>query len=320
MQTEKVIPEKNKPIDPFLEQQKKKKSLKNSIIDGSAYSVMDSFTANFITPFALAMKASNTFISVLATLPGLIAVIFQFISIDFIKKLPRKKAILTGALMQGIMWLPIAFIPFYAQDFGPVALLILITTGSVFAAAVGPIWNSMMGDLVPEDKRGKYFARRNMICGATAFVSTFIAGYTLDFLAPVIGKFETFALMFIIAFLFRMISVYYLSLQYDPPVIAADKIKMSFIDFVKNIKQSNYGRFTLYLCFMGFAVNISSPFFTVYMLNELGFTYMQFTIITLFSVIASFISMMYWGKIVDKIGNKRIILLCGLLIPFIPLI
>jgi len=38
----------------------------------------------------------------------------------------------------------------------------------------------MMGDLVPEDQRGSYFSKRNLVVGIVAFVALYFAGYMLQ--------------------------------------------------------------------------------------------------------------------------------------------
>ncbi|MDP2749692.1 MAG: MFS transporter, partial [Nanoarchaeota archaeon] len=93
----------------------------------------------------------------------------------------------------------------------------------------------------------------------------------------------------------------------------------SFFDFTKRMAHNNYGRFVLYLCVFTFVVYLASPFFAVYMLRDLKFSYMTFTLITLGSLIASFAGMHFWGRYNDENGSKKLIYFNGLLIPFLPI-
>jgi len=68
------------------------------------------------------------------------------------------------------------------------------------------------------------------------------------------------------------------------------------------------------------AVSIASPFFTVYMLRELGFTYMWFTIVTLSSGVFSLLALPFWGKFADKYGNKLVIVIASFFIPLVPIL
>ena len=54
-----------------------KKSLRYSILDGSAYSAMVGLTQDTITPFALALKATTAQIGLLSSLPNLAMALSQ---------------------------------------------------------------------------------------------------------------------------------------------------------------------------------------------------------------------------------------------------
>jgi MFS family permease len=294
-------------------------SLKNSVYDGVAFSVMDAFTANFITPFALAMQAGNTFISIIATLPALIAAFGQLLVTWLLRLYSKRKFwILSGAVLQAMTWIPIALIPKFGSSMGLPLLFVLITLNACFAAIIGPLWSSLMGDLVDQDKRGSYFGRRNFITGAVAFASTLTAGFLLNALSGSIGVFVTFGIIFFIAFASRMVSVYFLSRMKEPEFHTCRKKEFSLIQFIQRMRSSDYGMFVIYLCLLGFACNIATPFFAVYMLRDLHFSYWQFTILTSVSVISGFLTIIFWGKLSDKLGNKRIMLATGLLVPFVP--
>ncbi|MHB1512437.1 MAG: hypothetical protein ACYCTF_13450 [Acidiferrobacter sp.] len=44
-----------------------------------------------------------------------------------------------------------------------------------------PLWHSLMGDLVPEDMRGRYFAQRSRLMNVANFVALVCAGLLLRF-------------------------------------------------------------------------------------------------------------------------------------------
>jgi MFS family permease len=294
-------------------------SLKKSIIEGSAFSIMDAFTANFISPFALALQAGNTFISVIATLPALIAAFGQLLVTVLLRLYSRRKFwIVLSAVLQALTWIPIALIPKLSGSMSLPMLFILVTLNACFAAIINPLWTSLMGDLVPQDQRGSYFGRRNFIAGAVAFVSTLIAGFLLNALSQRLSVFVSFGILFSVAFASRIASSYYLSRMHEPPFHVCRKKEFSLVQFISRLRSSEYGVFVIYLCLLGFACNIATPFFSVYMLRDLHFNYWQFTILTSVSVISGFLTIIFWGNLSDRLGNKRIMLMTGLLVPFVP--
>ncbi len=70
---------------------------------------------------------------------------------------------------------------------------------------------------------------------------------------------------------------------------------------------------------MQFAVAISSPYFTVFMLRDLKFPYIDFTLIISMAILAQFMTMARWGRIGDVFGNRRIIVAAGIMISVLPL-
>ena len=88
----------------------------------------------------------------------------------------------------------------------------------------------------------------------------------------------------------------------------------------RRLRESNFARFSIFFALMQASVAISSPFFTVYMLRDLEFTYGQFMANTGMSVLAQFLTLTRWGRIADVFGNRRILATTGVLIPLMPLL
>jgi len=81
---------------------------------------------------------------------------------------------------------------------------------------------------------------------------------------------------------------------------------------------NNFGKFVIFVSLIIFATAIASPFFTVYMLNDLKLSYVQFIIISMCSTIASLIFVSTWGRFTDIYGNAKVIKATSFLIPFVP--
>ena len=99
--------------DEITIEHKKQNSLKRSIKEGSFHSIMAGFGENYISPFAIALNATNPQIALLVSVPLLLASLFQLVAakvIDLYKK--RKNIILWVALIQSLIWLPLFLIPF----------------------------------------------------------------------------------------------------------------------------------------------------------------------------------------------------------------
>jgi len=85
-----------------------RKSLKYSVLDGSAWAAMMGLTQNYMTPYALNLKATNSQISLLSAIPALLTSVSQFFSPILLERTGnRKNLIMIGAFLNGLMFIPI---------------------------------------------------------------------------------------------------------------------------------------------------------------------------------------------------------------------
>jgi MFS family permease len=237
------------------------------------------------------------------------------------EKASRKKIAVCTTLLQALMWIPIITLMFLFQKEPSVAPILLIMVYSLlilFGTFYGPAWASWMKDIVPK-KGGKYFGTRNRICGFVALISMLIAGFILDYFKKT-KLFIGFAILFAIAFIARSISAFLFTKKYEPELKPAKEYYFSFKQFLKKLPQNNFGRFTIFVAVMGFAVATASPFFAVYMLKDLSFSYTFWITVVISSAVTNLLFMPIWGRFADRYGNLRTIKITGIVIPIIPLL
>jgi MFS family permease len=303
----------------FYPRYKVKKSLKLSILDGSAVSAMLGLTQNYVTPFALALKATTAQIGLLTSIPNFLMGLSQLTAPDLSEKAgSRKGLILPVVFLHALLWIPILLVPFIFKSAHIWWLIGFVTLNTVLGAAANPAWGSMMADLVPPRLRGKYFALRGRIAGIITLVFSLIGGGILQLLSG--SVYIGFAVLFGGAALFRLISLYFLSGMYEPPEAKKQEKQTGLIQRIKHIGSTNLGKFTLYVSLINFAANISSPFFPVYMLEDLHFNYTAYIInISAFSI-AVLVFQSYWGRRGDWAGNIKVVRVTSYLVPIVPLL
>jgi MFS family permease len=94
----------------------------------------------------------------------------------------------------------------------------------------------------------------------------------------------------------------------------------SLFHMVRHVGSSNLGRFTLYVALISFGANLASPFFSVFMLRDLSFNYVTYTVIISFASISSLVFLTYWGRRADLAGNIKVIRVTSCLLPVVPLL
>jgi MFS family permease len=150
------------------------------VLDGAFAASMIGFGESFFAAFAVFLKANNIHIGLLSSLPLLIGSLSQMFSNRLIKRLRSRKLLVTAAaFLQGLMYIPVALV-FFCGTLKVIYLIFFACLYWMFGMILSPAWNSWMGDLVEETKRGTYFGRRSKITGSATFIACMTAGYILQ--------------------------------------------------------------------------------------------------------------------------------------------
>jgi len=302
-----------------LSEEQVKKSLKNSILDGSAYSVMLGLTQNYITPYALTMKASIQQIGLLTSVPNFTMAATQFAAPAFSERMgSRKGFILPMVLMHALMWLPILLIPYLFQTHQVWWLIAFMTLSTAFDSALNPAWGSMMADLVPAQIRGRFFGLRNRITAFVSLAFAYAAGGILQLLTG--NTTLAFTIIFTGAMASRLISFYFLSQMYEPLSPATEKRGHDgLLKIARGLFSTNIGMFIIFCALINFTTTVAGPFFSPYMLVDLHFNYIVYTIMNSVAGLATVVFMTWWGKRIDRAGSIKVLKITSLFVPFVPL-
>jgi len=294
-----------------------KNSLRVSFWDGVFAAAMVGLTAEYFTPFALALKASVSQIGLLTALPSLAGSVSQLKSADITEHVgSRRKVIYVFVFLQALALLPVIFTPFIFKNWAAVALIISVTLFNIFGAFSLPAWQSLMTDYLPYNKRGRYFGWRNKVLGGVTIVSLFSAGMILNLFKSNILR--GFIIILSLACLCRFICVYFLVRMYEPGQHFKKDSYFSFWDFIKGARESNFARFVIFNSAFIFSVYLAAPFFSVLMLKDLKFNYITYTILITTVSIATIFTIYRWGKNADRIGNIKVLRVSSLLISSLP--
>jgi MFS family permease len=293
-------------------------SLRYSLLDGAAFSLMLGSAESYFQAFAVFLKATVSQVGIVYTIPIFVATLIQLQGGSLLRWIRSRKnlTVLTGAL-RSLLFVPLILV-YYMGVARVWVLLGLICIYFALNYLPVPAWTSWMRDLVDENRRGAYFSRRNRLSNLVALLGIVFAGLILEYFK--VRPFLGFTLIFSVALLGSIGSTVFLSLKYDVPYTEKPPDREGFFRFSLRMFRSNYGRFVLYNFFLYLAVFFSGPFFVPYMLKDLGFTYFQFMISTSLVVLVKFVTLTLWGEMADRYGNKKILVLSSLFITVLPLL
>ena len=297
---------------------KVRKSLRASTSEGIFNTAAGSITNTFVTPLALALKATNSEIGILTAVQSLAHTVAQIPGARLTERYSRKGIWMASQLMGKIIpMVPVVFLPFLPLDNPVVILILLMAVIAFFSGLRSPAWASLMGDLVPLNIRGKYFGLRNMATGIAGVSATVIAGL----LVTQYG----FSMIFLIAILLSIVSIFYFIRMYEPQFKRVFHYKHAFNFNPASWKTSLTVNkalviFTFYLFFTNFATEIASPFYAVYMLRDMNISYFWFAALTVVGALTRIFAFRYWGRLNDKFGSRKILVVTGFFGCFTPLL
>jgi MFS family permease len=164
-------------------------------------------------------------------------------------------------------------------------------------------WTSWMSDLVPPSLRGRYFGRRNFICNSVGALTAVAAG---QFISKVGGEaLWSFGVAIVVGMLSRMISAMLLAQQPEPE---PEKLGPGRLrdHLAAPLASRQFRRYAQFGMAWGFAVHVSSPFFAVYMIRDLGIDFGVVTLMAALSIVTNLLGQRFWGPVSDRYSHLQV--------------
>ncbi|MGJ5628431.1 MFS transporter [Nostoc sp. CALU 1950] len=233
-----------------------------------------------------------------------------------------------------------------------VILTLLIVLFSNLLGGLGTAsWLSWVAMIVPRRLRGRYFGLRSSAASLTNLVCVPIAGLLVSHWYG--GSLQGYGLVLLVSVVFGIMGLgcQYFQVDMNPRCLRLQATQNTYygkltqtseiqsevakdessevaqsIDPPQNQsansvwKNSNFLIFLLYFSFWTLAVNLSSPFFNLYMLDTLDLDVSYVTIYNSLQAGATLLMLILWGRLADKIGNRPILICIGILVAATPLL
>jgi MFS family permease len=286
-----------------------KSGLKLLILDGLTAEAMTTLTGGaFLVAMALLMGASNFQIGLLAALPTFTN-IFQLISIWLVRRTNNRRAIaVVCGLLARTPLVIVGVLPFLiSRENFLNALIVMLFFYFFFGSIAGPSWNSWVKDLVPEKQLGSYFSKRGAYTQTLNVVMSLWLALQLDFVKSHYPEWEiyTYAIMFIVAGTTGLIGAFILSRVQEPQSFLKKENIFKLIRIP--LRDANFRKLLIFNSAWVFALNMATPFFTVFMLKTLKIPLSYIIALSIISQIFSILTIRAWGMYSDRYSNKTII-------------
>lgn len=220
------------------------------------------------------------------------------------QRLSARTLSIAGVWLHAFGWILLAVaLPFIPQaGAGKEAMFIAIFSVIAMATAItGVSWNSWMQSVIPHRLRGKYLGRRNRLLYISMLVFLFIVSLVL---AGFDDSLPAFQILFAAAIGLRIVSAFaqqgmHTSSNAKPTVPERDWREQLRIVWAN----ARLKRFILFAALMGLAINLFSPFYPIFMLQQLQLSAARTNFILLIGPLAAAIAFPAWGRLLDRYGN-----------------
>ncbi|HAD80995.1 MAG: hypothetical protein A2509_05055 [Candidatus Edwardsbacteria bacterium RIFOXYD12_FULL_50_11] len=286
------------------------RSLRISIIEGSFASVHIAITIGaLVTGYALMLGANDFHLGLLAALSALsnVGAIFSAYLVGLLGH--RKKLTIWAATLGRLLWAALCILPFLNVLAGWKLLIffLVIFIANTSVNMANNAWLSWMTDLVPLKRRGSYFGLRSTILGAVTMAANFGAGKLYDVMKSQALQQQAFAIIFGAAAFTAVIAGIILSKQWEPPLTGEKPLPISQL-FRLPFANRDFRRLLLFFVLWSMATAVAGPFFAAHMIKNL---HMPFAVIAYYSIIAGILNFAFqplWGRIIDRLGNKPVMI------------
>lgn len=273
------------------------------------------------TGFMRLLGAGDMTYSIVLALPVLGAVAQIFGSYALEKSGSRRLIFFTSGLISKLVWIPVALIPLMLgsnmRQASIWAITVLITVSSIGSAVNNIAFRSWIGSLVPSDIIGNFFSRRSFASTASGAVTALLMGLFIDRFDNLNG----FVIIFIAGTLFGTLEILlYMGISH-PPFEKCEETPTLKAIITEPLKNRNYFRFVLCATFFYFSTNIASPFYNIYMLDDLKMSYFQVNLSQkVTESLLMVLSVRFWGILTDRYGNRPVMLLGSFFTILVPLL
>lgn len=295
-----------------------RESLRASVAEGMFAEVVGACTGGAVLmAWALSLGGGPMLIGFLGALPFLAHLVQLPAAWTTATFGARRTTLVAVALSRQsyLLLVPLPFLPVSSETKRAVLFAVAAIAG--IGGVVGNnAWVAWMGDLVPAGLRGRYFGRRTAMCSLSGSVAALTAGVLLDRAGGASGA--TLSALAATACAAGAATAFLMSKMHEPLGVTREPLELSHA--LAPFANEHARRLLQFQAAWNGAVGLSSAFYAVHMLTNLnmGFTWIAAHAVAVAS--ARILAAPLWGRALDRVGARPILLTCSFGISLLPLI
>ena len=262
---------------------------------------------NFLVGYLTWMGASPAFSALVGALP-MLGCILQAVSPFLFERLRyRKLCIVLVCLGFRFSMGLAAFVPllFSHSASRQTAVFLLYFFACMCAGFVTPGLNQWILSIAPQESRGNFFAKKNILNSIVNASVMFLMGRQLDYFIgqgqPQTGYFIVYGTILLLTFL----DIALLSHVWETPSQKVLNIRPQ--DFLRPFRDRKFRSVILFDTLWFIAGNFSSVFLPVYLLRGLGLSHSYISVMTILASVTGIFCNWVWGRMADRRGWRSVL-------------
>ncbi|MEH7305482.1 MFS transporter [Neobacillus drentensis] len=275
---------------------------KVSIYHGMVSTIAVNLASNFFPIFAISiLGASNYQVGLINSLPPLIALLMTIPAAIMLNRIEKqKKTVAMSVLWARVLFLPLVGVLFVNSSFQAWAFLIIVALMNVPGTISNIGWQTLISGMIKEERRGEFFSDRNRLLTIVGMITTLIIG--------IIMKNQTnnavaYQLLFVLAFLFGLLEVFFLMRHKETAQPKADKQeKKSSMDWTI-FKDNGYKWFLVTALCFNFSWQMAWGLFNIYHVKYAHATILWISIFSVANQLAQIFTFPLWKRWAERKSN-----------------
>ena len=279
------------------------------ILDGCASTQIFTVTSGaFLSGLAYLVGAGTALTGIIAALPTLMNTIQIFSSVVYENRAGSKRITVEFALIQRLLMM--LFVPtlMLGARISVAVIAVLYSCAHFCGAFINTGANNWLISLVKKERLGRYLGLKDSMTLVASTGGSLILSKILDAYRFADQEILGFRIIGILCIGICVVDITCLTLIREPenvkhvePLNIRKAIQMPLTD-------QNYRNILIFFLLWSVASNFASPFFSIYMLENLGLSYFYITVMNMVASVARIAAANLWGKAADSYSWRLVTL------------
>lgn len=288
------------PTAPATERQRKS-SQRLLLIQGALAATISTLGAgNFMAGYLTLLGATPAQIAQIAVIPQLGCVLQLFTPLLFERLRRRKLAVVSLCFLYRFLigFTALAPLLFREQQLQLNYVFVLYLIAFLAAGFVTPALNQWIMQIAPQQGRGSYFARKDIIAAIANAAVAFLMGLQLDGFSAMGKPMAGYLVVYGFCMLASVLDMLMMSGQWEEPSPATPNYRLK--DWLAPFRDRHFRPLMVYEVVGVCSYMVTTGFLSVYQLNVLGLSHTFITSVGIVSSAVTMAAIWFWGKVADR--------------------